>query len=299
MAEHRLARHEAPGPGASAAGEEGAQNESDENDPRSPRSDCPRDVPSGMIMRNGGPKMTETTDAGAPRGFFQILSDLYFAPREAFAGILRVPRLAAATLAWLALGLLFTGVWMSKVDSREFFKTQMEEGGQWQKMTAEQRTAVLDTQTRFFPIFGWVFAIVGPIVFLLVTSAVLMFVYRFFYASEVTFSRSLAIVAWSFLAIGLVVTPLMLLVMGLKGDWNVNPQEALRANPTLFLEKSDTAKWLWALLGSLDLFSLWHVFLLAAGFGVASKRSTSSAVWGVAVCWGVLVLGKVALALLQ
>jgi hypothetical protein len=240
--------------------------------------------------------MTETTDAGAPRGFFQNLSDLYFAPREAFAGILRVPRLPAAILGWLAVGLLFTGVWMSKVEPREFFKTQMEEGGQWQKMSAEQRTAVLDAQTRFFPIFGWVFAIVGPIVFLMVTSAVLMFVYRFFYASEVTFSRALAIVAWSFLAVGLVATPLMLLVMGLKGEWNVAPQEVLQANPTLLFEKSDTAKPLWTLLGSLDLFSLWHVFLLAAGFGVASKRSTGSAVWGVGVCWGIVVLGKVALA---
>lgn len=243
--------------------------------------------------------MTETTDAGAPRGFFQNLSDLYFAPREAFAGILRVPRLAAAILAWLALGLLFTGVWMNKVEPREFFKTQMEEGGQWQKMSAEQRTAVLDAQTRFFPIFAWVFATVIPIVFLMLTSAVLMFVYRFFYASEVTFSRALAIVVWSFLAVGLIATPLMLLVMGLKGEWNVAPQEVLQANPTLLLDRSDTAKWLWTLLGSLDLFSLWHMFLLAAGFGVASKRSTGSAIWGVGICWALVVLGKVAWALVR
>ncbi len=140
------------------------------------------------------------------------------------------------------------------------------------------------------------FAAVLPIVFLMLTSAVLMFVYRFFYASEVAFSRALAIVTWSFLAVGLIATPLMLLVMGLKGEWNVAPQEVLQANPTLLFDKSDTAKPLWTLLASLDLFSLWHVFLLAAGFGVASKRSTGSAVWGVGVCWGIVVLGKVAFA---
>ena len=166
-------------------------------------------------------------------------------------------------------------------------------------MSSEQRTAVLDAQTRFFPIFAWVFAAVIPIVFLMLTSAVLMFVYRFFYASEVTFSRALAIVTWTFLAIGLIATPLMLLVMGLKGEWNVAPQEVLQANPTLLLDRSDTAKWLWALVGSMDLFSLWHVFLLAAGFGVASKRSTGSAAWGVAVCWALATLVKVGLALLR
>ena len=77
------------------------------------------------------------------------------------------------------------------------------------------------------------------------------------------------------------------------------PQDALQANPTLFLDKTDTPKWLWSLLGSLDLFSLWHVFLLASGFGVASKRSTGSAVWGVAAGWGILVLGKVAFTLFR
>ncbi len=222
--------------------------------------------------------MTETTDAGASRGFFQNLSDLYFAPREAFAGVLRVPRLPAAILGWLALGLLFFGVWMSKVEPREFFKTQMEEGGQWQKMSAERRTAVLDAQTRFFPIFGWVFAIVGPIVFLMVTSAVLMFVYRFFYASEVAFSRALAIVTWSFLAVGLIATPLMLLVMGLKGEWNVAPQEVLQANPTLLLERSETAKWLWALACSPPV-SAWRASAAPAA------RSGASASVGGSSCW--------------
>ena len=53
------------------------------------------------------------------------------------------------------------------------------------------------------------------------------------------------------------------------------------------------------LLGSLDLFSFWHIFLLAAGFGVASKRGTGSAIWGVAICWLLLVLGKVAFTLLS
>ncbi|NJR71586.1 MAG: nucleotide exchange factor GrpE, partial [Synechococcales cyanobacterium CRU_2_2] len=51
---------------------------------------------------------------------------------------------------------------------------------------------------------------------------------------------SLGIVAWDFLAVGLVVTPLMLLVMHLKGEWNVNPGDVLQANPTLLLEKGET-----------------------------------------------------------
>jgi hypothetical protein len=219
--------------------------------------------------------------------------------REAFGGILRALRLAVSVAAYMAVGLLFTAVWMSKLDARVFIKNQKEESGQWEKMAAEQRTAGLEAGARVFPIFGWLIAVLAPIVGLLVVAGVLLFVFRFFYASEVTFSQAVAVVAWSFLAAGLVTVPLTLLVMGLRGDWNLNPQEVLAANPTLLLEKGSTAKPLWVLLGSLDLFSLWRAFLLASGFGVASKRSTGSAFWGVAVCWGLYVLGQVALASLR
>jgi hypothetical protein len=85
----------------------------------------------------------------------------------------------------------------------------------------------------------------------------------------------------------------MLLVLQLKGDWNVNPQEVIQANLGLLLEKSSAAKPLWALLSSIDLFSLWMVFLLAVGFGVASKKTTGSAIWGVGIPWILIVLAKV------
>jgi hypothetical protein len=35
------------------------------------------------------------------------------------------------------------------------------------------------------------------------------------------------------------------------------------------------------------------VFLLAVGFGVASRKSTGAAFWGVAIPWALLVLIKV------
>jgi hypothetical protein len=59
------------------------------------------------------------------------------------------------------------------------------------------------------------------------------------------------------------------------------------------LEKSSAAKPLWALLTSIDVFSLWMVFLLAVGFGVASRKTTSSAIWGVGIAWAIVVLVKV------
>jgi hypothetical protein len=229
----------------------------------------------------------------APGGFFQNLIDVYFSPREAFTRIVRNPSFVLPFVAYLVLVLGFTGVWMSKMEPREFMKTQLEESGQWDRIPAEQREAILESASGRMKTFGWI----GPIVFtplmLLVTAAALLFIFRFFFASEVVFKQAFAVVTWTFFAVALVTTPLLLLVLQLKGDWNVNPQDVVQANLALLLDKSTAAKPLWALLSSIDVFSLWMVFLFAAGFGVASRKATGSALWGVAIPWVLIVLGKV------
>ncbi len=236
------------------------------------------------------PSATEPSGGG---GFFQNLADLYFAPRQAFARIAKKPAFVLPFVGQLVLAFAFTGIWLNKMEPREFMKTQLEETGRWDKLNPEQREAVLSSAPMQMKIFGWV----GPAIFaplmLVVTAAALMFVFRFFFSSEAGFKQSLAIVAWTFFAVGLVTTPLTLLILQLKGDWNLNPQDVLQANLGLLVEKASVAKPLWALLTSIDLFSLWMVVLLAAGFAVASRKTTGAAIWGVAVPWALLVLIKI------
>jgi hypothetical protein len=226
-------------------------------------------------------------------GFFQNLIDVYFSPREAFTRIVRSPRVLVALVVYAVLVLGFTGIWMQKMDPVEFMKTQIEESGRADRIPPEQREGIIERQARMMPIFAWV---VGPVfiaIMILVIAGSLMFVFRFFYAGEVGFKQAVAIVVWTFLAVGLVTTPVTLAVLGLKGDWNINPQEAVQANLGLLLDKSTAAKPLWALLTSIDVFVLWMVFLLAVGFGVASRKTTGSALWGVAIPWAIIVLVKV------
>jgi hypothetical protein len=226
-------------------------------------------------------------------GFLQNLVDLYFSPREAFARIVRSPAFVLPLVGYLVLVVAFTGIWLSKVDAPEFMKTQLEESGQWDKIPADQREAVLDRAPTQLKLFGWLGALVFTPLILLVTAAVLMFVFRFFYAGDVGFRQAFAIVTWTFFAVALITTPLLLLVLQLKDDWNINPQEAIQANLSFLLDKSTAAKPLWALFTSIDLFSLWTVFLLAAGFAVASRKTTGSALWGVGIGWALIVLVKV------
>jgi hypothetical protein len=232
-------------------------------------------------------------ESSAAGGFLQNLIDVYFSPREAFSRIVRRPSILLPLVAYVVLVLGFTAIWTSRVDTREFMKTQIEQSGRADRIPAEQRETIIEQQAKWVPVFAWVAGPVGIAVTLLVIAGTLMFVYRFFYSSEVTFKQAFAIVTWIFFAVALVSTPLILLVLQLKGDWNINPQEALQANLGLLLERSSAAKPLWALFTSIDLFSLWMVFLLAVGFGVASKKTTGSAIWGVAIPWILIVLVKV------
>jgi hypothetical protein len=52
-------------------------------------------------------------------------------------------------------------------------------------------------------------------------------------------------------------------------------------------------KWILALAGSIDLFYLWVIALLAAGFAVATKKPWLTCLWGVLLPWAVYVLLKV------
>jgi hypothetical protein len=237
-----------------------------------------------------------TGSAPAP-GLLSVVANLFVAPTEAFAAILKRPSVWAPLLLVAALNLAFTAVWLQKVDAEAFMKAQLDQSPRTRDMPAEQRAQIVEQQAKAMPFLAWS----GPVfagVFLLLVAGGLVFVYRFFYASEVTFKQGFAMTAFVFVAGGIVTLPLILLVLHLKDDWTLNPQDVLQANPTLLVEKSDVPPFLFSLLGSLDLFSFWMIGLLALGFGLASRRTFGSAVVGVAVPWGIYVLGKATLSAL-
>ena len=233
---------------------------------------------------------------GTP-GFFSILTDLFFAPSEAFAALLKRPTVLLPLVLLMALNAGFTVYWLQRVDPIAFMKMQMQQSGQWDKMPADQRGGILESQAKFFPYFAFIGVVAVPIV-TLIFAAVLTFVFRFFYAGEVTFKKGLSLTAWASVPVSLVAVPLLALVLYLKDDFLVNPQEVLQANPTLLVEKDAVHKSVFSFLSSLDLFSFWMIGLLAIGFGLASRKPASSAVWGVAMPWAVYVLVKSGLAAL-
>ena len=239
---------------------------------------------------------TAPAPAAPTAGWGATLANLYFAPREAFQALLVRPRFWIPLAGFLALNAAFTAVWLQQMDPREFMRTQIEDSGRADQMPPEQMENIIDTQVKVFPFFAWLSPLVILPVGVMAVAGIFLFVFRFLFGGDVSFSQSVAVLAWSMVAVGLVTTPLTLLVMGLKDDWNLDPRTVLQANISLFLDRAATSKPLYSLAESLDLFSFWIMALLAAGYGVANRKTTGWALPGVVGVWAIYVLGKVALA---
>jgi hypothetical protein len=228
--------------------------------------------------------------------FLARLAGLYFNPGETMRAIARQPSFWPPLLAFVALGTAFNAVWLHKIDPAEFARVQIEDSPLAERLSPQERAEAIAQQARVFP--GR--SLLAPLVFSPLTVVLIavffLFVFRFFYAAEVTFRQSLSIVAWTYLAVFLITMPLTLLVLYLKEDWNVDPPTALQANLTLLFDKSSVSRAVYSLADSLDLVSAWMLALLSMGYAAAAGIRVGRAAIGVIAVWAVSVLGKAALA---
>jgi hypothetical protein len=232
-------------------------------------------------------------------GFFQNLVDVYFAPGEAFGRIVRDPRFLVPLIAVVVLSVGFYAIWVQNVDAEVFIEEQIKQSPFADRIPPEQMDEIVKQQAEGLTGWtGWLRPLLASPIIVMAMAGLFWMIFRFFYGADVRFKQAAAITVWSFLAYSLITSPLTLSVLALKDDWNINPETALQANPTLLLEQEETAPALWTFLGSLDLFSFWLMFLLATGFGIAIRKSTSSAIWGIVVLWALYVGVKVGFAAL-
>jgi hypothetical protein len=227
-----------------------------------------------------------------------VIADLFVDPLAGFRALAARPRWLVPFVGLIVLNAGFTAIWLSHADPVEMTRQQFEEAGVFERIPPERHEEVVQAQARRFPIFAWLGPFVfAPIVFTVI-AGLYLFVFRFFYESEMTFGQAMAVVFWSFFVVSLVLTPVTLAVLYLKNDWNLDPRTVVKANVAGLLDKSSVSKPIYALLDAVDLFSAWTLFLLSAGFGVMSKKSTGSAAVGVLMLFAVYVFLKMGMALI-
>ncbi len=236
--------------------------------------------------------MQSSPETPARRSVMALLRDLYVAPSDAFADLAAAPRIAPALLGFASLQGVFMAIWMSRMDVRELLRAQAEASG-----GSAPPPGALDPSA--LGMIKWTIALSGisaSVLVLLALAGLLLFVFNFLLGAASTYRQCLAVAGWTTLATALVSMPLMLLVMALRGEWSVPPDQLVQANLGALFERESAGPFLHSLATSIDLFWLWILFLTSTGMAKAARLSTSTAATTIGAMWLLYTLAKAGLA---
>ena len=233
-----------------------------------------------------------SNNAAPPLGEVGRIADVFIDPKKAFADIAARPGwivpIVLVVVAYLAFMYCFT----THVGWEHSMRQAMESNSRVQQMDPQQREAALQMQLKFAPIGAYVAGPIVIVVMALVMAGVLLMVCKMMGAS-IGFKQMFGISAYAMLP-GLISSLLAIVVIFIKNPEDFNLQNPLAFNLGAFLEPPpNSAKALYSLATSIDLFSFWTILLLAVGISVAARKFPfSKALVAVLVPWVVVVLVK-------
>lgn len=231
-------------------------------------------------------------NAAPPLGEVGRITGVFIDPKKAFADIAARPGWIVPIVLLVVAYLAFMYCFTTHVGWEHSMRQAMETNTRLQQMDPQQREAALQMQLKFAPIGAYVVGPIAIVVVALIMAGVLLMVCKMMGAS-IGFKQMFGISAYAMLP-GLISSLLAIIVIFIKNPEDFNLQNPLAFNLGAFLEPPpNSAKALYSLATSIDLFSFWTIMLLAVGISVAAKKFPfSKALVAVVVPWVVLVLVK-------
>jgi len=223
----------------------------------------------------------------------ETLTGIFFEPGETFEALRERPRFLVAALIILALTLLFTFVLFQRINFEQFMRAQIENSPRTEQMTPEQKEQAVRMQSGTV---GKSIAYGAPvIVFAIIFAAggALYLLGTMMMAGSISYKQAISVWVYASLPPAVLFTVANILVLFLKSADDIDPAQAsgglVKANPSILLG-SGSSPVLAALLGSLDLFAFYGLFLAALGLRKVGRLS-SGAAWTIAI--GIWLLGVV------
>jgi hypothetical protein len=223
--------------------------------------------------------------------------DTFIAPSKTFTDLRRsaqwwLPFLLITIAGW---GLVFVAE--QKVGVQKMVENSMQAQpkaeARYEKLTPEQRQGQIK-------VTGVIYYVLIPVItlfFWLVLSGLQFGTLSFVANTDITFSRTLGVLAYA--ALPLMLRYLLAIVSVLAG---VNPDgftlnNPVATNPGYFMNPADSPFW-YFIASQTDIFMLWTLALTAIGFATAGKVKMGTAFAVVIGWWAVFTLGFAALAAL-
>jgi hypothetical protein len=244
---------------------------------------------------------TPAPEAPAPEPVSSVgrIFGVLFTPKATFESIAKQPTWILPVILACVVGILVTFVIGKQIGWRAVVEKRISQSASAQKqmeqLSPEDREKNLNAQAKFSPYIVYAINIVGPFIGALLLALIFWGAFNLIYGTKMGFKTSLGIVSYGWIP-ELIIYILAIPILFLKDPATVDIQNIVASNPAAILS-DDSARWLVALLGSLDIFSFWTMILLAFGFSAAEPKKVSfgKAFGMVLLLWIIFVLGKVGL----
>ncbi len=218
---------------------------------------------------------------------------VFYEPGKVFADVAERPSWIVPIVIAILIGIGFVYAVSSHIGWDQTIRQTLANNPRMADVPAEQREQIIQRGAKAASYIGWIGAIVGPPFFALVVAGVLTGIFNGLLGTELRFKQMFAITAYAFLVRSLYAV-LLTVIIYLKPPEDFNIQVS-PFSPAAYMNRQDNSKWLMSLAGSLDLFTIWVIVLLAVGFSVASRKlSFSKALVTIAIPWLIVVLASMA-----
>ena len=198
-----------------------------------------------------------------------------FSPKAAFEDVVRKPSWVLPILITTVLSVISVVALNQRMNWRDYIIQQMDKSPRAAQLSPDQRQQQADAGAKFTVAIVYASGLFVPVCFALIVGLVMWGAYNLLAGAGASFSQAFSIVAHAGL-VGIVSTPLFLLVLFLKPPGTLDPENPLATNLAALLS-DDAAKWLVALLKSFDVFTFWTLILMAIGFAAVNPRKLKGA----------------------
>jgi hypothetical protein len=226
---------------------------------------------------------------------FSRLSGVFFEPSKTFADIAERPTWLVPLVLVILAALAYTFAIGQRIGWERVIDQQMQ--SRMAQMSDQQRAAVEQAkpmQVKIAQVAGYFFAVIGAPLYYLIASGVLLLIVNGIMSAGIKFKQVFAILCYSGIP-GILMIVLTIISMYMKS----NPDDFNMQNPLPFnlawLMPADTPlKFLHSIAGSIDLFSIWAMLLIATGLKAAGgkKLTFGGGLTAVMVPWAIFVVVK-------
>ncbi|HUF16928.1 MAG TPA: YIP1 family protein [Thermoanaerobaculia bacterium] len=241
------------------------------------------------------PELNDPSTSPSPQNdnAFQRLAGVLIAPVETLRSIAARPTWLVALILITLIGVATSFIVAPKLDLESGMRAQFEKQGGMSEEQIDQAIAMATTIKKFS---GAIAAFTTPVTVLII-AALFLLIFKVF-GGEGGFGQFFAVTVHAWLP-QTIKGVLLTVIIAFRESVPVEQIAVILKSNLGFLSDPQASPMAFAFLSSLDVFTIWTLFLMIVGFSFVSRMKRSTAVMLVGAPWLVVLLFKVAFAALQ